>query len=120
MMAVDPLVILGATALGGAISLSTTYDVARRGGRAAARATARLLRDDLSLGAAMIGVVLSNGKWWPREHRLPTRGWHEDRSPLALFLSDAEGRTLAQGFQEMDLTSGRGAAGCRGRDWRST
>lgn len=105
-MGTDPAWILSATALGGAISLSTSYAMARRNERAAARAAARLLRDDLLVGVSMARIALRDEKWWTQDFSLPTRSWREGRGPLALFLSDADWRTLASAFEEMDLTNG--------------
>jgi hypothetical protein len=109
-MGADPGLLLGATALGGAISLSTTYAMARRGENAAARATARILRDDLLWGTSM--TMVSPGEQEMVDQRLqpPTRSWHEDRSPLARSLSDDEWRILARAFYEMDVTSAAVAA----------
>jgi hypothetical protein len=58
----------------------------------------------------MARVALESKKWWLNVFSLPTRSWHEDRSPLVRSLSDDEWRTLARAFYEMDVTSAAVAA----------
>ncbi len=61
----DPLLILGSVALGGAISLLTTYGMARRAERAAAYATALILRSELYEARALLEIAQKDGEWWP-------------------------------------------------------
>lgn len=102
----DPLLILGAVALGGAISLLTTYGMARRAERAAAYATALILRNDLYEARAMLQIALKNEEWWPEGFSLPTERWSDEpRAPLALKLTDTEMGDLSHAFEEMRSTN---------------
>ena len=51
----------------------------------------------------MTRAALECEQWWVMPPSLPTRGWHENREPLALFLSDDEWRMLAAAFEEMRI-----------------
>ena len=53
----------------------------------------------------MTRAALECEQWWVMPPSLPTRGWHENREPLALFLSDDEWRMLAAAFEEMRITN---------------
>ncbi len=97
-MGTDPVLVLVATALGGAISLGTTYVMARRAEKAHAHATARLLRDDLYGARAALTLALEQRRWWLGDFLLPTRSWLENRLPLAMFLSSPELWTLTTAF----------------------
>lgn len=102
----DPLLILGAVALGGAISLLTTYGMARRAERAVAYATALILRSDLYAARALLEIALKNEEWWPEGFSLPTKGWSDEpRAPLALKLTDIEMVDLSHAFEEMRSTN---------------
>ncbi len=107
----DPLLILGAVALGGAISLLTTYGMARRAERAVAYATALILRSDLYEARSLLEIALKDGEWWPEGFSLPTKGWSgEPRAPLALKLTDIEMVDLSQAFGGMTTTNQQHAA----------
>jgi hypothetical protein len=107
----DPLLILGAVALGGAISLITTYGMARRAERAGAYATALILRSDLYTARALVEIALKNEEWWPEGFSLPTKGWSDEpRGPLALKLTDIEIVDLSHAFEEMTITNQQHAA----------
>ena len=83
----DPALLLGATVLGGAISLLTTYLMARRGEKAAGRIAARVLDDELGAAEEMIETALLHGTWWPGAVALRAEGWSEHRSSLALLVA---------------------------------
>jgi hypothetical protein len=107
----DPLLILGAVALGGAISLLTTYGMARRAERAAAYATALILRSDLYEARSLLEIALKDGEWWPDGFSLPTKGWSDEpRAPLALKLTDIEMVHLSHAFEQMTSTNQQHAA----------
>jgi hypothetical protein len=107
----DPLLVLGAVALGGAISLITTYGMARRAESAAAYAAALILRSDLYTARALLESALKNEEWWPEGFSLPTMGWSDEpRGPLALKLTDIEMVDLSHAFEEMTITNQQHAA----------
>jgi hypothetical protein len=74
----DPLLILGAVVLGGAISFLTTYGLDRRAERAAAYATALILRTDLWTARSLLENAQKNKEWWPEGLALPTESWSRE------------------------------------------
>lgn len=99
----NALALLGATALGGLISLATTYAMARRAEEASARAAARLLSTDLVEARDMLDTALQHERWWPGVVRVPGSGWTEHRAPLALRLDGEEWARLADAFESLAL-----------------
>jgi hypothetical protein len=102
----DAILLFAAVLLGGAISFLTTYGMARRAERAAAHASARILRNDLWEARAMLESAQEKHEWWPDGFLLPLESWRSDpRAPLALKLTDQEMVDLSNAFQEMASTN---------------
>lgn len=99
-----PALLVVATALGGAISFLTTYLMARRAEKAAGRAAARVLDDELGEAEEMLDAALIHDVWWPGVAELPSESWREHRSALALLVPAEEWGAVGQAFSELSRT----------------
>jgi hypothetical protein len=80
--------------------------------RRGARAAMRVLKNDLEVGAAMLGGTESSGLWWSRpSFSLPTKAWSDYRELLATGIQNEDDWDVIRvSFQEFsDVNSYRAA-----------
>jgi hypothetical protein len=112
-MSGEPLLILGATVLGGAISFLTTYGMARLAQRQAELGAARLAIDDLGSARELLVGALRTGEWSPPVSQIATAGWESVRPALAAVLTQEQLAAVTSAFEHLkdinvlDVPSGR-------------